>query len=64
MDGVIVLVLFLGVYFVPCIVAGRRNHSNAVSIFVLNLFLGWTFVGWVAAMVWAMSDNVKKETAS
>ena len=25
----------------------------------LNLFLGWTFVGWVGALVWAMTDNVK-----
>lgn len=49
------------IYFVPCLVASRRNHSNAMPIFILNLLLGWTFVGWVGAMVWAMTDNVKTD---
>jgi hypothetical protein len=45
--------LFLAafVYLVPSIV-GRRKR-NAVAIFVLNLLLGWTFLGWVLALVWA-----------
>jgi hypothetical protein len=46
-----VLLLILGVYFLPTIVAGR--HPNSSAIFVLNLLLGWTFVGWVIALVWA-----------
>jgi hypothetical protein len=40
-------------YFAPTVVAHYRRHDNAVAVFVLNLFLGWTFVGWVAALVWA-----------
>jgi hypothetical protein len=44
--------LFLAiVYFFPTIV-GLRHH-NSTAIFLLNLFLGWTFVGWVVALVWA-----------
>ncbi len=38
-------------YFLPAIV-GRRKR-NAGAIFILNLLLGWTFIGWVAALVWA-----------
>lgn len=53
----------LVVYFVPCLVASRRNHNNAMPIFVVNLFLGWTFLGWVVSMAWAMSANVKKSKA-
>jgi hypothetical protein len=30
-----------------------------VAIFFLNLFLGWTFLGWVAAFVWACTSNTK-----
>lgn len=44
--------LAVPIYFLPCILAGTR-HRNYVPIAVLNLFLGWTIFGWVAALVWA-----------
>jgi hypothetical protein len=43
----------LAAYFVPTLVAYRRRHHDRVAIALLNLFLGWTFFGWVAALVWA-----------
>ncbi|MFN0291209.1 superinfection immunity protein [Pedobacter helvus] len=49
-----IIVLFL--YFLPSIIA--RNKKDVLSIFLLNLFLGATGVGWVIALVWAC----KKET--
>ncbi len=45
----------LAVYLFPAIVGWEREHPNQVSIALLNLFLGWTFVGWVASIVWAYS---------
>lgn len=42
-------------YFPPTIVAWARNHPNRVSIFLLNLLLGWTVIGWVAALIWSAS---------
>jgi hypothetical protein len=45
-------VLFL---FIPTFVAYHRGHPNAMAIFALNLLLGWTFVGWVVALVWALT---------
>lgn len=39
------------IYFLPSVIAHR--HRNANAILALNLFLGWTFIGWVAALVWA-----------
>jgi len=47
------------IYFIPSIVAAIRKHNNRNSIIVLNFFLGWTFFGWVIALVWALTDNVK-----
>lgn len=41
------------IYFIPAIVAYRRNHTNLTAIAVLNVCLGWTLVGWVVALVWA-----------
>jgi hypothetical protein len=39
----------------PTIVAGQRGHQNTAAIAVLNLLLGWTFIVWVIALVWAMT---------
>jgi len=55
---VILLVCFV-MYFLPAFVAGGRKHRNAVAISVLNFFLGWTLIGWVSALVWAFTDNVR-----
>jgi hypothetical protein len=30
-----------------------------VGIFLLNLFLGWTVVGWVVALIWAITSEPK-----
>ena len=48
-------------YFLPSAIAGSRRHPNSTSIFVLNLLLGWTFVGWVVAIVWAFSAISRSE---
>ena len=42
-------------YFLPSILA--RDKSDATGIFLLNLFLGWTLIGWVAAFIWAISAD-------
>jgi hypothetical protein len=41
-------------YLLPAIIAKCRNHYNRGAIFVLTLLGGWTLIGWVIAMVWAM----------
>jgi hypothetical protein len=48
----------LMLYFVPAIVAGHRRHHNRVPILLTNLFLGWTFIGWVAALIWSTTAVV------
>ena len=58
--GEMVVLVFLGlfslvVYFIPSIVAALRNHPNGNAIAILNILTGWTFIGWVVAMVWAFT---------
>ena len=55
--GVLVLLLAVALYLLPTVVAYTRKHTNAVAIFVVNLFFGWTLIGWVAAMVWAVINR-------
>lgn len=50
----------LVIYCIPALIAQGRGHNNVGAIFALNLFLGWSLIGWVLALVWAMTDNVKK----
>ena len=44
-------------YWVPTLAANSNRHRNRAAIGMLNLFLGWTFIGWVVALVWADTDN-------
>jgi hypothetical protein len=44
-------------YFLPTIIALVRQKRNTIAILVLNLFLGWTFVGWVVALVWSLATE-------
>ncbi len=50
----VVLSFALGLYFLPTIIAVSANRKNKVAIFALNLFLGWTFIGWVGSLVWSL----------
>jgi len=49
----VVLLAGLPLYFLPSIVAGVRRHHNLFGVVLLNLFAGWTMIGWIAAMIWA-----------
>ncbi len=51
--GLIALVLV--VYFLPSFIALLRQHKNKLAIFLLNLFLGWTVLGWVSSLVWSVA---------
>lgn len=53
------LFIILALYFVPTILAFVNKKDNKASIGALNFFLGWTFIGWVVALVWALSVDKK-----
>lgn len=58
-------VCFIGLLFCSCflpyLVAVIRSHRQRTAIGILNLLLGWTFLGWVAAIVWACTaDTVER----
>ncbi len=45
----------IAAYFLPAVIALGRNHPNGIAISIVNLFLGWTLIGWVVAMAWSVS---------
>lgn len=62
---VIILLFFVGlavfVYLLPAFVALHRKHVNTTAICVLNIFAGWCFFGWVAALVWSLVNSGDKK---
>lgn len=57
MIRVVLAVVALALYFVPSFIAVTKNKRNKNAIFALNLLLGWTFVGWVVALVWSLMKD-------
>lgn len=53
MEFVIFAVLL---YFMPTIVA-MVLREDPLIIFLVNLFLGWTVIGWFAALFWAVAER-------
>lgn len=41
-------------YLLPTIEAWLRGHTNRAAVAALNVLLGWTLIGWVVALVWAL----------
>lgn len=50
-------------YLLPSIIANSRKHKNKNSICVINIFFGWTILGWVVCLAWSVSSNVETATA-
>jgi hypothetical protein len=45
-------------YFLPSIIALARSKRDITAILLLNLLLGWTVIGWVVALIWAVKTDV------
>ncbi len=59
---VVLGMISLVIYFIPSLIAVLRGHQNALAIFMLNLFLGWLFIGWVLAMIWACTEVFHRDS--
>jgi hypothetical protein len=44
-------------YWLPTIIALARGSDSRLGIAVLNFFLGWTVIGWIAAVIWAVGST-------
>jgi len=49
----IVMVAAFFLYWLPTIHAASNKHHNAGAIGLVNLFFGWTVLGWIVAFIWA-----------
>jgi len=59
--ALLILAIFALLYFIPGVVAQSRQHHQRSAIWVLNIFLGWTVIGWIAALVWASTETTGQQ---
>jgi hypothetical protein len=52
--GWLLLLALIAAYWVPSFVAFQRHLPSRAQVVVVNLFLGWTVIGWVVALVMAL----------
>ena len=57
--GILFFIILVALYFIPFIIAIIRGIKNSISVFFLNLFLGWTVVGFFVLIFYASLTNVK-----
>lgn len=60
---ILVLLFLLTVYLLPSINAFNRWHKDRKAVLALNVFLGWTAIGWICSLIWSFTGpNLKKDS--
>lgn len=63
-DMVVMLLLLAVIFVIPTIVAFFRAHPNRWPIFLINMFLGGTGIGWFGSLIWAFSAIHRSPTGN
>jgi hypothetical protein len=45
----------LALYLLPTIIVLARRKKNVLGPILVNVLLGWTFIGWIVALIWALT---------
>jgi hypothetical protein len=56
-------VLAITVYFLPAIIGSKREISSSGALFFVNLFFGWTVLGWLICFLWAATGATRAQDA-
>jgi len=60
--NIIVLIVVVILYMLPTLIAFSREHPRRGEVGVVNIFLGWTLIGWVAVFLWAALGPVEQQS--
>ncbi len=65
-NGAVILGTMFGlfIYLLPAFIAYQRRHANRHAILVINLFLGWSIIGWLGALIWSATSAKTKSTTA
>ena len=60
-ETLLLVLLFLPLYFLPTIIALVRKPPNLVAVIVVNVFFGWSVIGWIVALVMSLRSTPKPQ---
>ena len=52
-EGIMILFI-IALYFLPTIITACNHHRSTLANILVNLFLGWTGIGWLVALIWSI----------
>lgn len=55
--GIIVLIILIEIYLIPTTIAICRKAYYSAAAITINILLGWTFLGWVLALVLSLLNK-------
>ena len=55
-----IVLVFIVLYLLPSIIAIKKKHKDLIKILIINIFLGWTIVGWIISLVLAINMQNKE----
>ena len=58
---VCMLIFAVMAYFLPCLIASSRGVTYRTGIILVNLFFGWTVIGWIVTVVWASTAETEAQ---
>src|ERR687891_492371 len=56
---IVIVLLAISFYFLPSMIASIRHSEHGAGIFWVNFLFGWTVLGWIAALIWAVTEKVE-----
>ncbi|MBV9656086.1 MAG: superinfection immunity protein [Acetobacteraceae bacterium] len=61
--GIILILAGVSIYLLPFSIGCRRKLSSLGALFFVNVFFGWTLLGWFACLIWAAAGATKAQDA-
>lgn len=55
--AIIAVLVILWIAYLPTIFAFQKKRDNRWQVLIINALLGWTFIGWVVALVMAVGKT-------
>lgn len=57
-----IVITIIIIYLLPTFIAFFKKKKNLASIAVVNVFLGWSIIGWIVALAWSVAKDTDHQT--